>query len=230
MSLILNIDTTSTIATVSIANNEKILTEASNTDLKSHAAFLQPAIENCLKKISLKIQDLDAIAVNHGPGSYTGIRVGLASAKGICYALNKPLILLNALELLCAEAMEIYSECVVLQYLFCPMIDARRLEIFSAVYDADLKKRLDPCAYILPGNLFPELLITEKILFFGDGSHKWQALNTNTNARFETVNLSATAISKMSFNKFMKKEFSDIMLAEPMYIKEFNTTQSSTNQ
>lgn len=230
MCLILNIDTTSTIASVSIAKNAAILFEEINADQKNHAAFLHTSIEKIISQAAVRFKDLDAISVNNGPGSYTGIRVGLASAKGLCYALNKPLILLNALELLTMSAIEEYPESSLQNLLFCPMIDARRMEIFTAIYKADLEIILTPCSHIISEESFSSFLSTNNVAFFGDGSSKFQQINNNPNARFIPVKMKTEIMSILSFKKFKNDDFSDISYVEPIYIKDFFTTQNPINQ
>ncbi|MBA2250622.1 MAG: tRNA (adenosine(37)-N6)-threonylcarbamoyltransferase complex dimerization subunit type 1 TsaB, partial [Chitinophagaceae bacterium] len=143
MALILNIDTCTENAIVSLANNDVIIGTMNNSNQKDHASFLHTAIKNLLDKSGILISQLNAIAVTAGPGSYTGIRVGMAAAKGLAYALQIPLISLNTLEVI-AMCSIIQSENK--DAFFCPMIDARRMEVFTAVYDQFLKEIIAPCA------------------------------------------------------------------------------------
>ncbi|MEO7306266.1 MAG: tRNA (adenosine(37)-N6)-threonylcarbamoyltransferase complex dimerization subunit type 1 TsaB, partial [Ferruginibacter sp.] len=137
MSLILNIDTASEKAHVSFAKNGMIIQSISSESQKEHASFLQSAIEQLTKTTGIILKDIDAVAVTSGPGSYTGLRVGMASAKGLCYALKKPLITISSLEVLTASALELIPGAGE-NVLLCPMLDARRVEVFTAVYQNDL--------------------------------------------------------------------------------------------
>jgi len=224
MSLILNIDTATESAHVSIAKNAVVIASAHNESQKDHASFLQPAIQRLCKDNSIDLKDIDAIAVTGGPGSYTGIRVGLASAKGLCYALSKPLIMLNTLEVLAASALSIESDQPAdVSSLLCPMIDARRMEVFTAIYDGQLAEVLSPCAMILDEHSFHDQLIKNKILFFGSGSMKWKSICNDPNASFEPVAIKPEAMSRLSFKQFSLSKFYDPAYSEPFYLKEFQT-------
>ena len=145
MSVILNLDTASDIAHISLSKSGEILDSITNNDQKEHGSFLQPSIQKLLKNNSTAIASLDAIAVSVGPGSYTGLRVGMASAKGICFALQKPLIAINSLEIIaCAAVLENSHKYDLSNTLICPMIDARRMEVFTALYNQKLEKYLNP--------------------------------------------------------------------------------------
>src|SRR5262249_34686360 len=150
---------------------------------KDHAAFLQPAIQTIIQNSEFRIQNLDAISVVAGPGSYTGLRVGLASAKGLCYALNIPLITLNTLEVMAQAAINQSTDQLINQSnLFCPMIDARRNEVFTAIYNEKLQTLIQPAALTLAENSFETFLQKQKVVFFGSGSIKWKEICKNPNA------------------------------------------------
>ena len=225
MSLLLNIDTAIDTAFVSIAKDGEILYEAENRDQKDHGAFLQNAIASLLKQTGILVTDLDAVAVVCGPGSYTGLRVGMASAKGICYAINKPLITVGALEILASQAI---AENNIIKtdkpLLFCPMIDARRLEVFTAIYDDNLREILPPCAMILSEDSYAKFLLNNKLLFFGNGSDKWKNIATDSHALHKSIITNPLYMSKISYKLFCSKSFSDNAYAEPLYIKEFYNT------
>jgi tRNA threonylcarbamoyladenosine biosynthesis protein TsaB len=182
MGLILNIDTATQTAQVSFAKDGKVLQSLTNELQKDHASFLQTAIQQLAKNISIALADVDAIAVTAGPGSYTGIRVGMASAKGLCYALSKPLIAINTLKVLTVAAQQELNNAP--EILFCPMIDARRMEVFTAIYNNTLAEILPPCAIILEERSFLPQLQNNKIVFFGSGAAKWQTLCSHSNASF----------------------------------------------
>jgi len=220
MSLILHIDTATTAAHISISKYGSILQSLYNDNQKDHAAFLQVAIQQLVKNIQVSLQDLDAIAVTAGPGSYTGLRVGMSSAKGLCYALQKPLITLNTLEVLTTAAIQQLqgsSEDI----LFCPMIDARRMEVFTAVYNKTLIPTISPCAMVLDKASFDSLLSGYKMLFFGNGATKWQTICANPNASFTAVPNLEQATASLAWDHFTKNNFVNLAYSEPYYIKEF---------
>jgi len=222
MSLILNIDTAITTASISIAKDGNILAEAFNTEQKDQGAFIQPAVQSIAKNIGISLTELSAIAIVAGPGSYTGLRVGMASAKGLCYALGKPLITIGTLNLLTYQAI---NQAGIQQNdmptLFCPMVDARRMEVFTAVYDKDLNTILPPCALIIGENSFANLLLNNEIIFFGDGAAKLQQAGSLNNARFFKVKSKTLYMNELSFKKYTNTEFSNLAYTEPTYIKEF---------
>ncbi|HQW93579.1 MAG TPA: tRNA (adenosine(37)-N6)-threonylcarbamoyltransferase complex dimerization subunit type 1 TsaB, partial [Ferruginibacter sp.] len=148
MSLILNIDTSSEKAHVSFAKDGSLLALLSSESQKEHASFLQSAIQQLCKTASIHLPEIDAVAVTAGPGSYTGLRVGMASAKGLSYALKKPFITMGTLDILARSAIDFFPEQAE-PVLFCPMLDARRMEVFTAIYQKDLKTILEPGALIL---------------------------------------------------------------------------------
>jgi tRNA threonylcarbamoyladenosine biosynthesis protein TsaB len=219
MSLVINIDTTSATALVNIAADGIAIFEEQNEDQKDHAAFLHPAIQSLIKKAGASLKDVDAIAVSHGPGSYTGIRVGVAAAKGLCYASGKPLIVVNELEILTQDA---YS-CNLNTDLYCPMIDARRMEVFTAVYDKNLQEVLPPSALIVSSSSFDNLLAEKKMLFFGSGTGKWKQLCTHQNALYSNIINRGLAFSMLSFKKFKEASFASLVYSAPLYIKDFHT-------
>ncbi len=218
MALIVNIDTATETAHVSIAEDGKILHSLINDVQKDHAAFLQPALEQLIKNTGIGFSAIDGVAFTAGPGSYTGLRVGMASAKGLCYALNKPLIAISTLKVMAKAAVEQADDSSVL---FCPMIDARRMEVFTAIYNNALTEVLPPCALVLDENSYFNYLQKNKIVFFGSGMQKWRATIQNNHALFtQVINLPA-ALAALSYEYFQKTEFADLAYAEPFYIKEF---------
>ena len=224
MSLILNIDTALENASVCIAEDGEAIDLVTNSSQKDHAAWIHVAIDKMIHGASLlpkgkgnKGKELDAIAVSGGPGSYTGLRVGLSTAKGLCYALKIPLIMINSLEMMAYAARDEGTE------LLCPMIDARRMEVFTAVYDKKLKPVVEPHACIVDEIIFSSLLDQSRILFFGNGSYKLKPLIDNSNAQYAEINADASHIGRLSFKSFLGKHFADLAYAEPYYLKEFHT-------
>ncbi len=223
MNLILNIDTASENAHVSLAKDGHVLHALSSESQKEHASFLQAAIQELVKITGIHLKEIDAVAVTAGPGSYTGLRVGFASAKGLCYALKKPLITIGTLEVLTASALQLYPPTADENILFCPMIDARRMEVFTAVYQHDLSFYLQPCAMILDELSFETALSKSKILFFGSGSEKWKQICPDRNALFKSVAILPESFSKSSNMLFSEKKFTNLAYSEPFYLKEFQS-------
>jgi tRNA threonylcarbamoyladenosine biosynthesis protein TsaB len=219
MSLILNIDTALENASVCLAEDGESIELVTNASQKDHAAWIHVAIEKMIHgraQLSQRME-LDAIAVSAGPGSYTGLRVGLSTAKGLCYALNIPLIMINSLEMMAYAAKDTGTD------LLCPMIDARRMEVFTAVYDKKLKPVVEPCACIIDETTFSAFLDHQKILFFGTGSHKFRPLIDNSNAEFADINTDASHLGRLSMKRFLGKHFEELAYVEPLYLKEFHT-------
>jgi len=222
MSLILNIDTAVDAASVCLSKNEDIVALAVNENQKSQAGWLHQVIDEILKKNRLKPRELDAVAVSIGPGSYTGLRVGLAAAKGLCYALQIPLITVSSLKILAFSVRDKATA------LICPMIDARRMEVFTALYDKDLQEKMPAHPLIIDENSFTNLLSSSAILFCGNGSKKLQPLISNINASFSNSSSNASHLSTLSQKCFLKKEFANLAYTEPLYIKEFYSPARKT--
>jgi tRNA threonylcarbamoyladenosine biosynthesis protein TsaB len=224
MSLILNIDSATKTAQVSIARDGIVLQSMHNEKQNDHASFLQVAIQQVMMDAQIKLMELDAIAVTAGPGSYTGIRVGVASARGLCYALQKPLISLNTLTVWAAGAIDLMSKISVSPApLFCPMIDARRNEVFTAVYDHQLNIILAPCAMILDEGSFKNQLAAGPVIFFGNGAAKWESQINDPNASFEPIEISPAAMANLSNRYFYRQDFTSLVDSQPLYLKEYNT-------
>lgn len=218
MAIILNIDTSTENASVSIAKQGVILAVETNNIQKEHASFLHPAIKVLLSKTSLNIKQFDAIAVTQGPGSYTGLRVGMASAKGLAYALKKPFITVGTLPAMALAAAEANNQT---DFYYCPMIDARRMEVFTALYNNDIKEILPVCAIILSAETFKKELERTKIVFCGSGSVKWRMLARGTHCFYEdNINL-PVSIAKISEKFYSEKKFTELTHSQPLYLKEF---------
>ena len=226
MSIILNIDTTAERAHVSFAKDGSILDCIYNEAQKEHASFLQSSIRKLTVSTGIKLSDIDAVAVTAGPGSYTGLRVGMASAKGLCYALKTPLITMSTLEVLTLSAIHLFPD-IDESVLLCPMIDARRMEIFTAIYKKDLTIYLAPSALILDEFSFTKDLLENKILFFGSGSEKWNPVCKHANALFENVPILPKVMSKYSAKLYFQRDFTDLAYSQPFYLKEFQTVIKS---
>lgn len=217
MAIILNIDTAIDTASVCLAKDTEVLSIIKNENQKDHAAWLHVAVKEIFEKNALELTMIDATAVMGGPGSYTGLRIGMATVKGICYALARPMIVLNTLQVMANAAKNENAD------LLCPMIDARRMEVFTAMYSKDLKTIKEPAAITLNEKSFDEELTEGSICFFGNGSDKFRAIKKNENAFFSLVVTDASHMVSLSQDKFMRKEFADLAYAEPLYLKEFYT-------
>ncbi len=218
MALLLCIDTALETASVGFCNDKKIIIAETNTDQKNHAAFVQTAMQKMMQTAQISFAEIDAVAVVNGPGSYTGLRVGLASAKGICYTANKPLLLLNTLEVMAKAAVDMIADN---DALYCPMIDARRNEVFTAVYDFFLQPVVPPQPLIIEENSFKELLQERKAYFFGSGHNKCTLVIQHENAIYSDVNYTLRHINILAQKMYVEKRFQDVAYAEPFYIKDF---------
>lgn len=225
--LILNIDTALERAIISLSEGGKMLDYIESNDQKSHASILHSAINTLLKKFGLKPSNLDAIGLSIGPGSYTGLRVGMAAAKGLCYALKIPIINIGTLELLASNA--IYC-CKNDEATYCPMIDARRMEVYTALYDHQLKEILPPSAVILSENLFEEELENRKVVFFGSGALKFKKTVQKDNYLFENIDIDPQTMVRLAIEKFRNKEYVFSLHDQPLYIKEFYTISSGKKE
>lgn len=220
MALLLNIDTATENAVISLSENEKIIDFAANNNQKDHASFLHPAIKSLLQKTGVSLTDLSAVAVTAGPGSYTGLRVGMASAKGLCYALNIPMITISTLEVI---ALSVINQTGDDNAYYSPLIDARRMEVFTAVYDASLAEIIPPCTMILNSTSFNEMLSANRIYFSGSGAAKLEQVLEDQNAIFTNHKVAPEAMAALTNESFQKKKFADIKYASPVYLKEFYT-------
>jgi tRNA threonylcarbamoyladenosine biosynthesis protein TsaB len=218
MPLILNIDTSTEAASICLCKEGKKLLLMENNDQKDHAAWLHVAIEKIMRDSGNAMKDLSAVAVTSGPGSYTGLRVSMATAKGLCYALQIPLITENTLQVMAFGAKEKNDDPTIL---FCPMIDARRMEVFTALYNNNLDEIISPMAMVLDENSFSEELKSHKIIFFGNGSKKWQGISKLANDFFTEIHVLTEYLGNLSYKKFINNQFTDIVYSEPVYTKEF---------
>ncbi len=218
MTYILNIETATKNCSVSVAKNGVTIAciEIAETGY-SHAERLHVFIEEILKVSEITFKDLSAIAVSQGPGSYTGLRIGISAAKGLCFALDIPLISIDTLQVL--------ANCVSVEKGFViPMIDARRMEVYSAIFDSKQHKIRETEAEIINENSFSE--ISETIYFVGDCNDKCKTVLTKTNFVFldNIIYPTAQQMSALSFEKFYNNQFEDVAYFEPFYLKDFLAT------
>lgn len=222
MAFLLVIDTSSDMAGVGLFDDNQTVACQTNSLQKEHAAFLQTAIGRILSETGHMLDQIDAVAVTEGPGSYTGLRVGLASAKGICYALDKPLLMVDTLQAMALAAVE--SENRDPAYLFCPMIEARRDEVFAGIYDGNLHIVKEAKAIKLSGYRFEDVLSGGKIVFSGSGSIKAMDYISSSNAFFSHVGYSVEQVNTLAQLLWQRRQFSDIAYCQPNYLKAFYTT------
>ena len=218
MTYILNLETATKNCSVSISQDGKtILCKEMAEAGYSHAEKLHVFIEESLKESKLSFNDLSAIAVSQGPGSYTGLRIGVLSAKGLCFALNLPLISVDTLQVLA-------SQLSIPEGVIIPMIDARRMEVYSAIFTSKFDKIREVQAEILTENSFEG--ISETIHFVGDCAEKAKTVLTNANFIFheEIIYPSANEMGVLSYQKFQQNEFEDVAYFEPYYLKDFMVT------
>lgn len=223
MSLILTIDTAVEGASVCLAREGDVVACQENPSQKDSAAWIQPALHELVKEYGITWQHLDAIAVSAGPGSYTGLRVGMSTAKGLCYALGIPLITIGTLKMMALAALDEDAD------LLCPMIDARRMEVFTALYNKQLEEVVAPHSLILTPGSFGELVAKHRVVFFGNGSPKFAPLAQHPNARFATLASSARHLAPLAHKQFTHKAFADLAYAEPYYGKEFFSPYFKSN-
>jgi tRNA threonylcarbamoyladenosine biosynthesis protein TsaB len=216
--MILLIDTAQETSTVSLSEKGMVVFSEENPVTNESAVWLHPAIARLLDQAGMTIRQLEAVAVVSGPGSYTGLRVGMAAAKGFCYALKVPLITRNSLEIMGVSMAPLAVEH---QALICPMIDARREEVYTALYHPDGQVILPPRALILDKNAFEEKLSLNRIIFFGSGAKKWEKINHADSAMFLSQPASQQAFARLAQLAFDQKNWSDPVYTEPVYLKEF---------
>lgn len=222
MSLILHIDTATTIGSVCLSKDGQPLQTLVNDKQQDHAASMVLFVQEIMHEQQITPKDLDAIAVSAGPGSYTGLRVGVATAKGLCYTWEKPLIAVSTLQMM---AQGVLSRIKDNDALYCPMLDARRMEVYTAVYDASLNVTVAPHALILTPDAFSEQIAAKKTYFFGNGSDKWQQLMPpHANALFVPYILNAADMVPLATTAYQNKAFEDVAYFSPFYLKPFHST------
>jgi len=223
MPCILNIETSTTACSVALESEKKIIFNREEIQGPSHASLLGRFCDDAIRFAREQNITLDAIAVSCGPGSYTGLRIGVSEAKGLCYGMGIPLIAINTLLIMASKI--VVNNILPGDFLLCPMIDARRMEVYTAVYNKDLEIVKDIGAEIIDRNSFEELLDKNKIVFFGNGSGKCKDLIVSDNAVFlEDVYPLASDMVLLSGKAYSDKDFVDAAYFEPFYLKEFVAT------
>lgn len=226
MAVILNIDTTTNVCSAALTAEGMILCHAEDFEGRNHAALLSGFIKKCLDFANERELKLEAVAVSLGPGSYTGLRIGLSEAKGLAYALDIPLIGVNTLELMATRVM-FSTDDVDPDSILVPMIDARRMEVFTAAYDFGLSQLLAPQPLILNEDSYGELLATGRpVLFFGNGSDKAKAVISAHNAVFVPgVEPLAVDMVALAERAYARRDFLNLAYSTPLYLKDFQATK-----
>jgi tRNA threonylcarbamoyladenosine biosynthesis protein TsaB len=222
MGLILSIETATKVCSVALHENDTLLGSQDLLVDKSHSEFLAVMIQDLLGYTDKSMSDLTAVAVSKGPGSYTGLRIGVSTAKGICFGLNIPLISVNSLR---AMAYEVNLHNIE-GYDLCPMLDARRMEVYYLIADHELKVIQKTKAIVIDKNSFSKELRNKGMLFFGNGMSKCrEMLVRNKNAWFiDNIHPRAANIGYLAFEKYNKKEIENTEAFEPFYLKDFIAT------
>lgn len=221
MSLLLLIETATTSCSVALVQQGQVLALKELNERNIHAEVITVFIEELFSTAGKTYQDLDAVAVSSGPGSYTGLRIGVSTAKGLCFALDKPLIGIETMQAMAdGMAAQLPADS---NTLLCPMIDARRMEVYTALFDAKGNRIRATSAEIIDDHSFADILQDHQILFFGDGAEKCKAsLGRYPNAKFDTEFInSATHLATTAQQKFGASEFEDVAYFEPFYLKDF---------
>jgi tRNA threonylcarbamoyladenosine biosynthesis protein TsaB len=214
--IILNIETAATTCSIAVSENGKVVFEEISADENSHSSKLGVFIESALQHLENKV---DAVAVSSGPGSYTGLRIGISMAKGLCYGWRVPLISVPTLKILASKAIRLTKDA---HYLYCPMMDARRMEVYSALYDSELNVVSDTKAEIIAEESYAEILAEQKICFFGNGAEKCRSVIKSSNALFiNEIFPFAADMCVLSEKKFLERQFEDVAYFEPFYLKDF---------
>jgi tRNA threonylcarbamoyladenosine biosynthesis protein TsaB len=230
--MIICLETATNLCSVALCNSAGVILLRESSELKSHAAMLTIFIEEALKTGGIKVRDLDAIAVSKGPGSYTGLRIGVSVAKGMAYAASIPLI---GIETTLSMFMGISGNKTGSpefddNTLFCPMLDARRMEVYYAIYDAAGKIIKNISAEIIDEKSFTEIPASQKIVFFGDGAEKCKDVIRLPNAFFvNNFRMSASHMYGPAFQAFKENRFEDVAYFEPFYLKDFITSKPRKN-
>ncbi len=225
MSLILNIETATEVCSVCLAKDGEVLAVKESFEGKTHAELLTVFIEKLLTENNLKVKNLDAIAVSMGPGSYTGLRIGVSAAKGLAYAANLPLIAVSTLQSIALGVSLKNKDKFKTNAWICPMIDARRMEVYTAFFNTGIKPESEISADIIDENSYVDVLNERQLVFCGNGSAKCKENITHKNALFiDDVKCSANYMATLSEEAFLQSDFVDLAYFEPFYLKNFVAT------
>ena len=231
MSHFLCIDTATSVCSVGLTQNDKVLSMRESTEEKAHASCLGVFIEQVLNEGAINVNQLDAVAVSKGPGSYTGLRIGVSTAKGLCYGADIPLISVETLQIMsngmCREALETFNTGFFPDSaLFCPMIDARRMEVYTALFDFNNQRINSTMAMIVKEDSFDSILQNAQVVFAGNGADKCRELLKHKNALFlDNFNHSALHMINIVQQAYHNSKFENLAYFEPYYLKDFIVTK-----
>lgn len=224
MAIILNIDTSSKTCSVALTVNGEVVVGLESKDRMDHSTVLAPFVKECFDYLEKEKLSLEAVSVVAGPGSYTGLRIGLSLAKGLAYSLDVPLITLSSLEVMTIGVMFSYSQWEG-EEIVVPMIDARRNEVFTCVFDAALNHLKEEQPLILDEDSFNDLYSAKKVIFAGDGSEKFKHMYQGENALWMPEKMShARFMGILSEKYFKQRKFADVAYSTPNYLKEYYST------
>ena len=226
---ILQIETSTEVCSVALSENGKTVLKKESMEGLNHSELLTVFIEELFTEKNIKPDFLNAVAVSKGPGSYTGLRIGVSVAKGLCYALNIPLVSINSLRVLGTYAALNHSGFSSVKnmenVLFCPMIDARRMEVYTSLYNPEGEQIKPVSAEIIDAAFLSEYLEKNTVFFFGNGAKKCKDIISHPNAYFKgPETTSAQFMSGIAFDKYNKRQFEDVAYFEPFYLKDFVAT------
>lgn len=222
MAILLHIETATPVCSVALTDNDRILAIRETSEKNSHSQVVTVFIDEMMKECGLQPAQLDAVAVSKGPGSYTGLRNGVSTAKGICWAVDKPMISVGTSEAMALGMRLKYTQPENLPILFAPMIDARRMEVYTGLFDENLNNILPVYAAIIDENTFEEFIKDHIICFAGDGAEKCKAVLSHPNFRFmKDFDASAAYMAPLAAEKFAAGNFEDVAYFEPYYLKDF---------
>lgn len=225
MSIILSIETATPVCAVAIHEEGNLIAEARLLKDKSHSGQLAVLIQQLLQHCNLKENQLSAIAVSEGPGSYTGLRIGVSTAKGLCYGLDIPLIAISSLTALAAQVKEF----AVHEDFLIPMFDARRMEVYAQVLNGNLEILQNTTPVIIDENSFGNIIGDQRVYMFGDGSEKCRPVFSEKNVIFlKGIIPSAASVGELAYEKYIKNQFADVAYFEPFYLKEFKAGKPKT--
>ncbi|AHJ96045.1 tRNA (adenosine(37)-N6)-threonylcarbamoyltransferase complex dimerization subunit type 1 TsaB [Hymenobacter swuensis] len=231
-SLLLSLETSSPVCSVALHHLDtgQLVGQTELRLEKSHSSHLSLLISQLLDNTLHTLQDVAAVAVSDGPGSYTGLRIGAAAAKGLCYALDIPLLAVSTLHSLAHQVAAVTARSE--HYLYCPMLDARRMEVYAGIYQADGTEMLAPTPLLLNETTLVEQLAGQSLLFFGNGAAKFRPLVAeNPHAAFLTnIEPSAISVGALALKAYRHQEFRSVAYYEPFYLKEVYTTTPKNKQ
>lgn len=223
MAVILHIETSTSVCSLAVSKDGMVVFNRQNSDGMAHGTQLGVFVQEALEYCNANALSPDAVAVSGGPGSYTGLRIGVSTAKGLCYAKDIPLIAINTLQVLACELLFDFNTDE--EALLCPMIDARRMEVYSAIYNRALNAVKPVSADIIDETSYRELLDKHKIIFFGDGAAKCKTALSHPNASFaDGKHPLADYMVALAEKAFNAGQFEDVAYFEPFYLKEFMAT------